>query len=139
MTHSALALQCAIYSILKNDNDITTLLGGEFIFDDVPKKQTPPYIVFSEAIHSDWSTGSETGIEHTVTLNIWSSENGRKQVLLISDAIINALIDIPAMLDGHALINFTHEFTEVAKDEQTKFFLAKVNFRAVTEPQIINP
>ncbi len=136
MTHPALAIQAALYSRLSTSNELTTLLGSDFIFDDVPKSQKPPYIVFAEAVHNDWSTGSEDGMEHSITLNIWSDQNGRKEVITIAQAIQDAFDNLPKQLDEHALVNFTHEFTEVAKDQETELFLAKVNFRAVTEPQI---
>jgi len=134
MTHSALSLQAAIYSRLTTSTDLTNILDGDFIFDDVPKLQKPPYVVFAESIHNDWSTGSEDGMEHAVTLNVWSDQNGRKEVLMIAETIVKALHDLPKLIDDHALINFTHEFTEVVKDQDTELFLAKINFRAVTEP-----
>jgi hypothetical protein len=134
MTHAALSLQAAMYSRLATSTDLTNLLGSDAIFDDVPKSQKLPYVVFAESIHNDWSTGSEDGMEHAVTLNVWSGQSGRKEALMIADAIIQAFHDLPKLIDDHALINFTHEFTEVAKDQDTELFLARINFRAVTEP-----
>lgn len=136
MTHPALALQAALYSRLSSSTEIASLLGGEFIFDDVPQSQKPPYIVFAEGLHNDWSTGTEDGMEHSIALNVWSNQNGRKQAITIAGAITEAFADLPMQLDDHALVNFTHEFTEVSKDQETEFFLAKLNFRAVTEPQL---
>ena len=134
MTHAALSLQAAMYSRLARSADLTNLLGSEAIFDDVPKSQKLPYVVFAESIHNDWSTGTEDGMELAVTLNVWSGQNGRKEALIISDSIVQAFQDLPKLIDDHSLINFTHEFTEVAKDQDTELFLAKINFRAVTEP-----
>lgn len=134
MTHPALSLQAAMYSRLSTATDLTNILGGDFIFDDVPKSQKLPYVVFAESIHNDWSTGSEDGMEHAVTLNVWSGQKGRKEALMIADSIVQAFHDLPKLIDDHSLINFTHEFTEVAKDQDTELFLARINFRAVTEP-----
>ena len=75
-------------------------------------------------------------MEHSITLNIWSDQNGRKEAITIAQAIQDAFKDLPKQLDDHILVNFTHEFTEVAKDQETELFLAQVNFIAVTEPQI---
>lgn len=135
MTHPALALQAALYSRLSSSTELTNLLGGEHIFDDVPQSQKPPYVVFAESIHNDWSTGTENGMEHSVSLNVWSDQNGRKQVVTIAQAIQEAFGDLTAQLDDHVLVNFTHEFTEVSRDQDAELFLAKLNFRAVTEPQ----
>jgi hypothetical protein len=134
MTHSALALQATIYSALVNSQKMTELLGGEKIFDDIPNNEKPPYVVFGQSIHNDWSTGSESGMEHSITLNIWSEQNGRKEVLLLADALADALKNLPKNINGHALVNFTHEFTEVDREEESELFIARVNFRAVTEP-----
>lgn len=134
MTHPAISLQTAIYNVLSSDADLLALLGGTYIFDDVPNKQKPPYIVFAEAVHSDWSTGTEPGTEHTLVLNVWSDAEGRKQVLEFCAAIDVALEALPETSNGFAIVNFTHEFTEVSRDEETDYFLAKANYRAVTEP-----
>jgi len=138
MTHPALALQAEVYAQLIEHAPLVTLLGDEFIYDDVPPKKKPPYIVFGDATHNDWSTGSETGIEHFIALNVWSRQNGRKEVLQISDAIASALVDVNSEIDGNHLINLTHELTEVRRDEETAYFTATVTFRAVTEPITTN-
>ncbi len=135
MTHPALALQAAMFSRLDTSSELTVLLGESFVFDDVPKSKSLPYIVFAESIHNDWSTGSEEGMEHFISLNIWSDQNGRKEAMTIAQAVINAFKDLPRLLNDHVLINFAHEFTEISKDQDTELFLAKVSFRAVTEPQ----
>ncbi len=134
MTHPALALQGAMFSSLLASSELIGMLGGQHIFDDVPKAQKFPYVVFGEAIHNDWSTSTEKGMEHAITLNVWSDQNGRKEALTLAQFIHDALHSLPKQLEGHALVNFTHEFTEVDKDQDSELFLAKVNFRAVTEP-----
>ncbi len=139
MTHAALALQQAVYQTLVDDDDLTILLGGANVHDDVPRQDKPPYIVFAEATHSDWSTGTEKGLEHSLAVEIWSRERGRKQVLDIAEAVQDTLASLPQLLDSHHLVNFTHEFTEVTRDEETGYFVAKASFRAVTEPLPVIP
>jgi len=134
MKHPALSLQAEVYSKLIQHQPLISLLGGEFIYDDVPPKQELPYIVFAESAHNDWSTGTEEGMEHFISLNTWSLQNGRKQALQISHEITNSLKAVSTQIDGHLLVNFAHELTEVNRDEDTGFFVAKVTFRAVTEP-----
>jgi len=136
MIHPALSLQAALYSRLTTSNNIINALGGEHIFDDTPPSQKPPYIVFAESIHNDWSTGTEAGMEHSVSLHVWSDQRGRKQAVTVAQFVIEAMTDLPTQLDDHLLVNFSHEFTEVSRDEDAGLYLAKINFRAVTEPQI---
>lgn len=135
MMHPALALQEAIFAALNGSADLDQMLGQNRIFDDVPRGKRPPYIVFAEMTHNDWSTGTEDGMEHFIALNIWSRENGRKQVLDIAGHVIEELITLPGELTDHALANVQHEFTETAKDDDTGYFRATVNLRAVTEPR----
>ena len=132
--HAALALQSALYSNLVAHDALTSLLGGGHVYDNLPRKQKPPYVIFGEATHNDWSTGSDTGMEHFITLNVWSSQNSRKQVLQISDEITSALQISEMDIGGHHLVNFVHEVTEVKRDEETGYFTATITYRAVTEP-----
>jgi len=135
MIHPALSLQAALYSRLTTSNDIIVALGGEHIFDDIPISQQPPYIVFAESVHNDWSTGTEEGAEHSVSIHVWSDQSGRKHAVTVAQFVIEAMNDLPRQLDDHILVNFSHEFTEVSRDEDEELYLAKINFRAVTEPQ----
>jgi len=100
MTHPALSLQAAMYSRLQTSTVLINILGSDFIFDDVPKSQKLPYVVFAESVHNDWSTGSENGMEHAVTLNVWSDQNGRKEALMIADAIVTSLHDYKGITYG---------------------------------------
>lgn len=138
MMHPALALQEAIFAALDSSQGLSDHLGENRIFDDVPRGMRPPYIVFSDMTHTDWSTGTEDGMEHFVTLNIWSRENGRKQVLELANIVVEELTTLPASLSDHALVNLQHDFTETAKDDDTGYFRASVNLRAVTEPSQSN-
>ncbi len=134
MTHAALSLQEAIYDALSASQSITAIIGENRIFDDVPSKTRPPYILFGDATHTDWSTDTGDGLEHFVRLDIWSKRQGRKQALEISELVLASLKSLPEIVAGHTLINFRHEFTEVGHDPDTELFLARMNFRAVTEP-----
>lgn len=136
MTHSAIALLSEVHTQLIAHAPLTALLGGAFVFDDLPPKKKPPYIVFGDSTHNDWSTGSESGMEHFFALKVWSRQNGRKEVLQISDEIELVLTNVNSEIGSHHLVNFTHEITEVKRDEQTGYFTASVTFRAVTEPNI---
>lgn len=134
MTHAALALQEVIFNALSGSSELTALIGEGRVYDNVPSKKRPPYVVFGDATHSDWSADATNGLEHFVTLNAWSKEKGRKQVLETSEAVLSALDAMPKTLTDHHLVNFQHEFTEVVHDPESGFFLARMNFRAVTEP-----
>lgn len=133
---SATALQAKIFDILTSFAPLVSSLGGSFVYDDVPDGQKPPYVVFGSSKHSDWSTSTEDGVEHSISLDIWSSENGRKQVLEISQHIVDALTNISTTIQGHNLINLTSEKLEITHDAKSRFFHGVLSFRAVTEPSV---
>ena len=134
MTHPALALQRAILDALIAHQPLISMLGGSRVYDHVPSRLRPPYIVFGDATHSDWSTGTESGLEHFIQLNVWSREKGRKEALDISGHVRTIVTDMQPDLGDNTLVNATHEFTETSRDEETGLYLASVNLRCVTEP-----
>ena len=132
--HPAIALQAEIYSTLIASTGLATALGGTFIYDDVPNGQKPPYVVFGTAVYSNWSTSTEDGTEHSMSLDIWSTENGRKQVLEISQHIVSALNALPKIISGHHLINMRNQSLEVSRNVESGYFHGTLNYRAITEP-----
>ena len=134
MAHPALSLQKLIYEKLVVSPGLVSILGGERIFDALPEIQAPPFIAFGKSIHRDWSTGNESGLEHEIMLQIWSDTKGRKECFQIADIVSSGLAELAGHIDGSALVNFAHQFTEIGIDSESGMFLAEMNFRAVTEP-----
>jgi Protein of unknown function (DUF3168) len=128
------ALQRGIYQALAGSSDLTTLLGGARIYDDAPQGAFP-FITLGQSVIRDWSTGTEDGAEHDLTLHIWSRTGGKKQVHEIIEAIRAALHDQRLILADHHLINLRHEFSEARLDPDGDTFHGIVRYRAVTEPQ----
>lgn len=134
MNAPAVELQRAIFTALKQDGVLTTLLGGEKIFDQVPPKATFPYITFGRTSLYDWSTGTESGTEQLFTLHIWSRSKGKKETLDIMEACKAGLHDGGLALDEHHLVNLRLEFAECRYDENLLVHHGLLRFRAVTEP-----
>ena len=74
MATPAWELQKAIHGALTSDAEVIALLGGARIYDDVPRGAELPYVTFGQSTARDWSTGSEAGSEHIVTLHVWSRQ-----------------------------------------------------------------
>jgi hypothetical protein len=129
------ALQRGIYQTLAGSAELTTLLGGARIYDDAPQGAAFPFITLGQSVIRDWSTGTENGAEHNVTLHVWSRIGGKKQVQEIIEAVRAALHDQPLMLADHHLINLNHEFSEARLDPDGDTFHGIVRYRAVTEPE----
>jgi hypothetical protein len=129
-------LQRSIYQALANDSDLTALLGGARIYDDAPQAAPYPFITLGQSVIQDWSTGTEDGSEHSLTLHVWSRAGGKKQVHEIIEAIEAVLHDQPLMLEDHHLINLRHEISEARPDPDGDTFHGIVRYRAVTEPAV---
>lgn len=134
MTHPALALQKAVVAALVADAQVGALVGDR-IHDAPPRDVAFPYVSIGQVNTADWSTGSEDGAEHRLTLHVWSREHGKKQCYAIAEAVEAALHDQALTLDGHALVNLRFELAETRRDPDGITYHAALRFRAVTEPQ----
>lgn len=128
------ALQRGVYQALAGSLDLTTLLGGVRVYDDAPQAAPDHFITLGQSVSRDWSTGTEDGAEHNLTLHVWSRSGGKKQALEIIEAIRAVLHDRPLALADHHLVNLRHEFSEARLDPDGDTFHGIVRYRAVTEP-----
>lgn len=132
MTSAALALQKAVVAALLGDTGVAALVA-ERIHDAPPRNAEFPYVSFGQTSLADWSTGTESGAEHRLTLHVWSRERGKRQCYEIMGAIEAVLHDAPLALDGHALVNLRFEFAEARRDPDGITYHGVMRFRAVTE------
>jgi hypothetical protein len=134
MTSPAWELQKALYTTLVNTSGLVALLGGARIYDDVPRGAAFPYVTFGPSVTRDWSTGTEQGAEHFLTLRVWSRAGGEKEVHLVMDAIRAALHEATPSIAGHRLVSLRHETSEAARDPDGETYRGTIRFRALTEP-----
>jgi hypothetical protein len=134
MSSSSWALQQSIFARLTADAALNGLLGGPRVHDDLPQASPFPYISFGHSLVRDWSTGSEDGSEHVVTLHVWSQGKGKKEAHEIMDAVRSALHDQALSLAGHRLVNLRHELSEARREPDGDTTHGIVRYRAVTEP-----
>jgi len=134
MTSASHDLQKSIYAALTGSPSVTALLGGPRVYDDVPREAVPPYVTLGQSTVRDWSTGSEDGHEHILTLHVWSQAAGRKETQEIIGALEATLHDASLALAAHRLINLRHEFSDTRRDPDGETYHGIVRYRAVTEP-----
>jgi hypothetical protein len=132
-THASWALQRGIYQALTGSSELTALLGGARIYDDAPQAAAYPFVSLGQSLVRDWSTGTEDGAEHLLTLHVWSQAGGKKEAHAIIEAIRAALHDRTLMLADHSLVNLRHEFSEARADPDGDTYHGIVRYRAVTE------
>jgi len=133
-TSAAWALQEAVFATLANDDGIKDAVGNPpRLFDAVPRGTAFPYIVIGDDKESDWSTATDRGSEHALTIHVWSRAAGRKEARLAAEAVRNALDGAELALDGQTLIDIRWLDTDVAKEPDGETLHAKLRFRAVLE------
>lgn len=131
---SANALQKAVVAHLAADPDVFALIGAGRIFDRLITRAEPPYLVLGEATATDFSTGDGEASEHRFEIEAWTKQNGRRQAVELADAVRAALHDADLTLEGVVLINLRHERTTSRREPKTGLHVARLRFRAVTEP-----
>ena len=134
MSTAAAALRAAIHDALVADGALNAALGGPRVYDEAPATAMFPYVTLGEARLNDFSTGSEPGEEHHLTLHAWSRQGGHKEAHLIAGVLLQALDDAPLALADHRLINLRFAVADVRREADGRTYHALVRFRAVTEP-----
>ena len=134
MIASTIALQQAIFATLTHHPQLLALLGGPRVYDDTPQPVVFPYISFGQSTVREFSSSTEPGDEHIVTLHVWSRGHGRKQAQSIIDVLRSALHDQPLLLTDHHLVNLRHEYSDCRRDPDGETIHGMLRLRAVTEP-----
>lgn len=131
---SANPLQQAVVECLASNPDVLAITGAGRIFDRLITRAEPPYLVLGEITSSDFSTGDAESSEHRFEIEAWSKDNGRRQAVELADAVRTALHDVDLPLTGAVLVNLRHERTTSRRAPRTALYVARLRFRAVTEP-----
>ncbi len=135
MTAASADLQKAMFAALTGNAALVALMGGARIFDRAPTDAAFPFVTFGRTSVFDWSTSTEDGLEHLVTLHVWSKAKGRKEAFAVLDAVRRAL-GTPLSLDDQHLVNFRFEFSEVTFDDDISVHHGLLRLRAVTESAV---
>ncbi|WP_072392089.1 DUF3168 domain-containing protein [Hyphomicrobium sp. CS1GBMeth3] len=135
MSSPAWELQKAVYGALVAEEDLVALLGGERIYDEVPRSAAFPYVSFGPSTVRDWSTSTETASEHLFTLRAWSKAGGERETHVLLEAIRAALHEEALSLTGYRLVSIRHETSDVTRAADGETYQGIARFRAVIEPQ----
>ena len=130
MASSANALQAAIHDRLSGDATLTSMIGGNAVFDRRVTGRPMPYLVLNGITTSDFGPDAE---EHLVTIEAWSDAEGRKQAQEIAARVKVLLDDAALELSGFSLVSLLHRTTRARRETKTKAQVSEMVFRAVTE------
>lgn len=135
MSDPAFALQDAMKARLTAHAPLTALLGGAHIFDEVPRGEQLPHVVFAQIETRDWSVADQKAHEHFVSIEVKSNSRSRKAAQAMASEIEAALDNVALTLVGHTLINLRLIFWSVSRAKTSDTFNGVLRFRAATEPQ----
>ena len=127
------ALLAAIHQTLSSDPAVMALVGTDGIRDRLLPRPQLPCILFGTTETRDYSTASEPGEEHFVTLEIWSDGEGRREAHELARAVKAALHDAALAVEGASLVSLMMIGSRTRREPKTKLTLAELRFRAVTE------
>jgi hypothetical protein len=128
------ALQRAVFEALSADAALTALIGQGRVFDRQLAGQRLPHVVLAESSATDWSTSSETGEQHALTIDVWSDRDGKHECQVIAAAVKTVLHDQPLTLAGAHLINLRVLTVRFERETRERRHRARLQLRAVTEP-----
>lgn len=134
MSDPAFALEEAMRARLIATPALTALLGGAHVFDEAPRGEKAPHVIFAAIETRDWSVKDQKAHEHFVSLDVKSNARSRKLAQAIVGEIETALDNAVLTLTGHTLINLRLVFWTVTRDKSTDTFSGVMRFRAATEP-----
>ncbi len=133
MTSATWALQRSVYAALIANQTLSGLLGGQRVFDHVPRGTALPYITFGPSSERDWSTSDDVAHELQVSLHVWTEALGRSQAEEIMTVVRTALHDQTLAVSGFRLINLRHENSALNRVSDGDTLQGIVRFRAVLE------
>ncbi len=128
MSLAAWELQRAVYAAL------TAALDPVPVYDDVPAGATGAYVTVGEMTAADASDKTQDGEDHTLTLHVWSTYPGKKEVKELMARIKAALHDQPLAIVGHDLVSLRFEFATDFLDPDGITRHGVIRFGAFTTP-----
>jgi Protein of unknown function (DUF3168) len=130
---AALDLQKAVIARLSSDAALVAQLGGAKIFDHPAANAKLPYVTLGQTASYDWSTASEDGREHLLTVHVWSRAGGRIEAHAIMEMVRLRLLGLTQDLVTHRLVLLMLEFEDVRFDVSEDGYHGMLRYRALTE------
>ncbi len=134
MASDTQTLQQAVFSHLAADTALAALLGGTKVHDRPPDGAAMPYVTLGMTRAFNTDTASEKAHEHLFTLHAWSTAGGRKEAMLVLDAVRLRIDSLPAVIGAMRIVSVRVQGEDVEHDPDLRAFHGVLRYRAVTEP-----
>ncbi|GGD98774.1 hypothetical protein GCM10011529_01080 [Polymorphobacter glacialis] len=79
--------------------------GVSGIYDGPPVDAAPPYLVIGPDLMTDWSTKTEIGHEHRLSVTAWDAGPGTTAAKSIMGAVETAVTAMAGSRDGHRVVS----------------------------------
>ncbi len=129
-----LAVQQAMQQALAANTTLMGLLGGQRIYDELPRGEPAPYVAFEDIETRDWSVKDQKAHEHFITIFVATNDRRRVMAQAIVSEIETSLDNAELTLTTHRLINLRVIFWNVSRRKSDANFGATIRLRAATEP-----
>ena len=130
MSFHSWELQKAIFTKLSGNVD--GLDGANIpVYDDVPQQSNYPYVQIGEETSANNGTKTLDGIEHTLTMHIWSQYRGRREIKTIMKSVYDLLHNTAISVSGASLVNVRQEFSTTLAENDGITRHGVMRFRAV--------
>ena len=123
----------AIHLALSADTELSAMIGSGGFSDRLSTGRQLPSLVVADLVTSDYSTSTEAGEEHLLTLHAWSEAQGQRQAQTIAGRVRSLLQDAALTPGSATLVNLQHVSTRTRREPKSRLFCAEIRFRAVTE------
>lgn len=130
---SETALRKAVLSALTADANLLARLGGPRIYDEAPREAHMPYVAFGDTQAKDWSTSSDRGVEHLLTIDVWSQHRGVSEALEVSELVAQVLELEPLLMADYRLISLAPRALDTRRLNGARHVRARQTFRVVIE------
>lgn len=128
-----ISLRKAIRDSLLADATLVAKLGGPHVYDEAPRSQGGAYVVFTQGEARDWSTMTEQGAEHLLTLEVWSQKVGAREALEISGRVADILHEAPLPMTGATCVHARIISVQTLRQNANRFVRARIRLRALVE------
>jgi hypothetical protein len=123
-------LQKSIFTAL--NGNVTGVSSANIpIYDDVPEGSVYPYVVIGEETTSNNGTKTLDGVEHTITLHVWSQYRGRREIKEIMQSVYEKLHNTAITVSGASLVNIRQEFSNTLAEQDGITRHGVMRFRAI--------
>lgn len=130
-------LQVATVALLKGSSALTTLLGGQKVYDQrAPEGTAYPYVLVGDHLSTPDNTLTSFGRDINMTVHIWTRTRTNKQGQDIAEAV-NELLDhqdaaLTAVLTGHKVVAIRNDFDQALADPDPELRHHVLRFRVQT-------